>query len=676
MECLLSGLDGVMCMLDDICVTGETEAQHLDRLSAVLKRLEEAGLTLRKDKCVFFADQVEYLGYTIDKTGLRKSQQKVKAIVEAPIPTNVSKLKSFLGLVNYYRNFVPNASTILSPFYALLHKGSKWKWEAIHNYAFDAIKRCLASEKVLAHYNQDAKIILTVDASPSGLGAILSQIESDGVERPVCFASRTLNTAEKRYSQIQKEATAIIFGVRRFHQYLYGRATPFVLRTDHKPLLSIFGPYRGIPEVSANRLQRYAIFLSGYNYTIEYIRSADNSADYLSRASLPDDDLTSGNRGCSRATGFHDSLEPVEDRASYVNFVVDGSLPVTLHEIRNETCKDAILCKVISYINNGWPERVQNLLIKPYFLCKTQLSYENGCVMRGHKIVIPESVRNKLLLELHKSHLGIVKTKAEARSRFWFPGIDRTIENMIASCEICLQLRQSPARVPLALWPHPPQPFYRIHIDFLGPIHRRSYLIIVDAYSKWVEAYEMGIGTSSSSVINKLYEYMARFGLPHTIVSDNGTQFTSVEFKTFCLSNGIMHMTSPAYHPASNGQAECYVKVVKKGIKSCILSNNGISTDCKLWKYLFDYRNSIHSTTGCSPAQLVFGRKLRSRLDLINPTQPLPTSTTLTRHVENKQFLQCKAFKLRKTHHFETGDIVLYKKYSINKTIHGTKGLL
>ena len=168
MECLLSGLDGVMCMLDDICITGDTKEQHLERLSAVLQRLQDAGLTLRKDKCVFFENQIEYLGYTIDKNGLSKSKQKVQAIVEAPTPTNINKLQSFLGLVNYYRNFVPNASSILSPLYSLLQKGNKWKWDVTHDQAFNAIKRCLASNQVLAHFDQNAKIILTVDASPSG----------------------------------------------------------------------------------------------------------------------------------------------------------------------------------------------------------------------------------------------------------------------------------------------------------------------------------------------------------------------------------------------------------------------------------------------------------------------------------------------------------------------------
>ena len=557
MECVLSGMQGVLCMLDDVLVTGADRNEHLGRLNAVLQRLQDAGLTLQKSKCRFFEDQVEYLGYIVDKNGLKKSPQKINAIKNAPVPSNVKQLQSFLGLVNYYRNFVPNASSILAPLYQLLHKNTKWQWASEHDISFDSIKRVLCSDQVLAHFNSNFKIILTVDASPSGLGAILSQVDEHKIERPVSFASRTLNSAEKRYSQIQKEATAIIFGVRRFHQYLYGRSVPFVLRTDHKPLITIFGPNRGIPEVTANRLQRYSMFLSAYNFTIEYIRSADNSADYLSRA------ITSDSNGqvCDAGAG----TEFFEDRASYINFVTDGSLPVTLDLLRDETKKDMVLDKVVKYILDGWPKKCKISELRPYFLCKSQLSYENNVIMRGHKIVIPSKLRSKILEELHKTHLGIVKCKAEARGRFWFPGIDKAIEAMINGCEICVQLRPSPARAPLAQWLLPPEPFYRVHIDFLGPINNQCYLVIVDAYTKWPEVYKT-VKTTSDVVIDKLYDFMSRFGLIHTIVSDNATCFLSVEFSNFCKSNGISHVTSPAYHPASNGQAESYVKIIKKGL--------------------------------------------------------------------------------------------------------------
>lgn len=672
METVLAGTPGTLCLLDDVLITGRDRAEHLQRLHVVLQRLQDAGLTLQKDKCDFFKDEVNYLGYVINKKGINKSPQKVKAMVDAPVPNNVKQLQSFLGLVNYYRKFVPNASAIMCPLYELLKTGTKWCWTPKHDEAFIKIKDCLASEQVLAHFNPNDTPVLTVDASPSGLAAILGQIGPDGSERPISFASRTLNAAEKRYSQIQKEATAIIFGVRRYHQYLYGRAVPFILRTDHKPLLSIFGPYRGIPEVTANRLQRYAMFLSGYNYRIEYVKSADNSADFLSRVSLPEAPETPEGEGDMRCA---DAGAAILDRASYVNFVVEGSLPVTLEQLREETSKDVTLNKVITFVFNGWPKKTQDINLKPYHACRLQLSVENGCLMRGHKVVIPTKLQNAILTELHQSHLGIVKTKAEARSRVWFPKIDVALERMIGSCDVCIQMRPTPARAPIAHWDYPPQPFYRVHIDFLGPINGCTHLIVVDAYSKWVEVYNMKCATTSTATIERLYDFMSRFGIPHTLVSDNGTSFTSREFESFCKLNGISHVTSPAYHPASNGQAESFVKVIKKGIRTSILSGHGVhNANNKLLKYLFDYRNSVHTTTGFSPAGLVYGRKLRTRLDQINPTSPPPSCTTLANVVKNNQCSQNKLYK--NTQCFSEGTKILYKKYTFNGKFTWCKGVI
>ncbi|XP_045541844.1 uncharacterized protein K02A2.6-like [Papilio machaon] len=473
------------------------------------------------------------------------------------------------GLANYYRNFVPGASMMLSPLYELLKKNTKWKWTKIHSDAFLAIKKCLASDSVLAHFNQKAKLILTVDASPTGLGAILSQVGDDGVERPVSFASRTLTPAE---------------------------------------------------------------------------HSADNTADYLSRASLPG----AGERGARTTEAGRascaDAAAALCDRAAYVCFVVDGTLPMTVSELRHETAKDVILSRVMNHVLNGWPNKVVDLKLKPYFLCRNQLSVENGCLMRGHKVIIPSSLRKRVMDELHTSHLGVVKTKADARSRFWFPGVDEAIENFIGSCEVCTRLRPSPPRAKLVPWRFPPQPFYRVHIDFLGPLNGRTYLVVVDSYTKWVEVYDMNANTTSCAVVERLYEYIARYGLPKTIVSDNGPSFASQEFSRFCAGNGISHLTTPAYHPASNGQAESSVKVVKKGIRSSIMSSR-TAKECKLrlLKFLFDYRNSIHSTTGFSPAELVYGCKLRSRLDLINPKEPSSSFSALADVVHDRQQAQIVA---------------------------------
>lgn len=664
------GLEGVLIYLDDILITGIDKAQHMARLKSVLHRFQEAGLILRKEKCEFFKDELSYLGYIINKSGIRKSPEKVKAIVEAPIPTNLNQLQSFLGLVNYYRNFVPGASSMLSPLYELLKKGIKWSWTKKHDKAFNEIKNCLVSERVLAHFDPKATIILTVDAGPTGLGAILSLIDKDGLERPVSFASRTLSAAEKNYSQIQKEATAIIFGVRRYHQFLYARSEPFILRTDHKPLVSIFGPNRGIPEVTANRLQRYAIFLAAYNYRIEYVKSANNSADYLSRATIPTSVVQNTNGGAVTA-------DAREERAAYINFVVEGSLPIALEQLCSETKNDATLSKVMKYVQTGWPRKVNDKKIKPYFNCRLQLSIEKGCLMRGHKVIIPEKLQGKVLSELHSSHFGIVKTKAEARSRLWFPGIDAAIEQLIAACAVCVSQRPSPPRAPLAPWPYPAEPFYRIHIDFLGPIQNQMYLVIVDAHTKWLECYNMKNNISSSAVINKLYDFMSRFGIFRVLVSDNGSSLTSDEFAKFCSLNKILHLRSPIYNPSSNGQAESFVKIVKKGIRCALVQERSqAEITNKLLKYLFDYRNTVHSTTGKSPAELVYGRKLRSRLDLINPRSSSSSVPHRNNVVLEKQFLQSKYYGGCNNKSFRPGEDIHYKKYSTKNKFIWTRGTI
>lgn len=661
-ENTLTGIEGVLTYQDDVLITGCNRQEHLNRLQTVLEKFREAGLVLRKEKCSFFQESISYLGFIIDKNGLHKSPEKVNAIVNAKNPENVTQLQSFLGLVNYYRSFVPSASTVLAPFYSLLLKNAKWNWSQEHEDAFIEIKKEMASDRVLTHFDQNATLILTVDASPSGLGAVLSQLENDR-ERPISYASRVLSSAEKNYSQIQKEATAIIFGVKRYHQYLYGRDVPFILRTDHKPLLSIFSPNKGVPEVSANRLQRYAIFLSAYNFTIEYVRSEKNCADFFSRAGVTDSDTNSVGVGGANASADR-------DRAQYINHIASNNLPLQLDDVREQTNKDILMKQVCNFVMFGWPKHCDQTL-KPYYNCRYEISLENGCLMRGHKLIIPNQLRHTVLSELHRSHLGIIKTKCEARGRFWWPNIDKEIEVFIADCSICQTLRSAPPRVPLTPWPLPDKPWQRIHIDFLGPINAKTYLVIVDAYSKWVECFDMSCCTSTA-VIDKLHELISHFGLMETIVSDNGTAFVSSEFKSFCKENGITHVTTPTYSPSSNGQAEIYVKIIKKGIKS-IMASSSTKKDMqfKLRDFLLDYRNSKHSTTELSPAQIMLGRSLKSRLDLLNPhhqSSSSISSDTLQEIVRIKQCSQCNTYKGTRNVSFAPNETVLVCTYHKTST--------
>lgn len=279
MDQILSGIEGVVYFIDDVLITGATPEEHLKNVEKVLEKLLKCGLKLQKSKCKFFENEVNYLGYIIDKNGTRKDSQKVKAMLEAPRPTNLTQLQSFIGLVNYYRQFIKNFATHMSPLYGLLQKNKKFIWSRECESAFKKIKEKMASSEILTHFDPRLRLKLTVDASQYGLGAILSHILNDRSEKPIAYASRTLTNCEKAYSQIDKEALAIIFGVKKFHQYLYGNK--FTLCTDHKPLLSIFGPKKGIPVLAASRMQRYALLLSAYKYDIQYVKSKENTSDFF-----------------------------------------------------------------------------------------------------------------------------------------------------------------------------------------------------------------------------------------------------------------------------------------------------------------------------------------------------------------------------------------------------------
>lgn len=379
----------------------------------------------------------------------------------------------------------------------------------------------MTSHLVLYHYNPDLPLILSCDASNKGLGCVLSQILKDDTERPISYASRMLTKPESKYSVIHKEALAIYWGVRKFFQYLAGRK--FTLVSDHRPLLALFGENKALPVMAAGRLQRWAAFLSEFDYEFRHVEGHKNvGADSLSRLPLNvADELT-------------DSSNP-----DYLNFI-ERQLPINALQIRSATRTDIVLGKVCNYINNGWPIQVEDEL-KPFAVRKNELSIDQGIIMWGYRVVIPEKLRKPLLEQLHTTHMGICKTKSLARAYFWYPNLDRDIENMVKSCGVCMSMRSEPEKVNLIKWKETNRVFERVHLDFLGRVNGRSYLILTDSYSKWPEVFEMK-KIDTSCKIEKLRETFARYGLSEKIVTDNGTAFTSSSFSVFFVLEMALHM--------------------------------------------------------------------------------------------------------------------------------------
>ena len=544
MRKVLQGTKGTVSYMDDITVTGKNKAEHLRNLREVLRRLSEAGFKLNLEKCKFFQEEITFLGHRINRHGLFKDEKKIEAVVNAPCPKNPTQVKAFIGMVNYCGKFIPNLAKILSPLYKLQDKNS-FNWTEECQNAFLEVKREITADRNLSHFDPELPLKLVCDASNDGIGAALLHVYQDGSERPIAFASRVLRQAEKNYAAIHKEALAVYWGVCKFYQYLMGRE--FLLCSDHKPLSALFGEHRGIPTMAAGRLQRWALFLSGFNYKFQYIKGKDNgAANGLSRLPLS-------------------TTETAPEEHDYLNFICEDKIPISADDIAKATRVDPELSKVFLYVRDGWPSE-GNVNLKPYLQRANKLSIERGVLMWGYRVLIPEKFRKDLLEEMHGAHLGMNKMKAIARQYFWWPNLDANIEEFVRSCDPCGKFAKKPEKARLEKFPQANRPFERIHIDFLGPFNGKVYFVVIDAYSKWPEIFEM-TSTDTGRTLEKLREVFSRFGLPETLISDNGTQFQSAEFAEFCKNNGIRHRTSAPYHPATNGQAENMVGTFKNCLK-------------------------------------------------------------------------------------------------------------
>lgn len=589
MDKTLNGLVGTQCFFDDIIIQGKTKEELLQRLRLVFYRLREKNLKLNREKCKFFQTSIKYLGHVIDETGLHKTQERMEAVKSIRRPNNVNELRTFLGLANYYNKFIKNLATLLYPLNQLLRKNREYNWTEKCESAFVSVKREITSDNVLVHFDPKLPLVLATDASPTGLGAVLSHRYSDGTDKPISFGSRSLTECERKYSQIDKEATGIFWGLKKFYPYCYGRK--FILVTDHKPLVSIFDPRKALPAISATRLFNYAHFLSGFDYTVEFRRTTEH-----------------GNADCLSRFPSEEPHKQMIDVSTVFNTNQLDTLLVDSKVIAEETKIDETLKPILEALKTG--ESVER-----FGFHDNELSLHNGCILKGWRVVIPRKLQANILHELHIGHLGIVKMKNLARSHCFWKHIDNDIENMVKTCRQCCLKQNQPVKEFDHPWKTTNSPWERLHIDFAGPLNGQSLFIIVDSYTKWVEIIPTK-NTTSEWCVKELSKLFITFGFPLLIVSDNGTQFTSHVFEEFLKNNGVIHKTTAPYSPSSNGQAERFVQTVKNSLTA--MSDEKGTLDLKLQKLIIQLRQ-VKNSTGYSAYQLMFNRTIRTQLSLIHP---------------------------------------------------------
>lgn len=605
---ILEGLEGVINHIDDILVWGKNQEEHDLRLKYVFRKLKKEGVTLNKSKCKIGVKSVKYLGHIIENGKVKPDPERIKAIINLPQPSNISELRRFLGMINYIMKFVPNLAEKTKNLRDLLNKNSEWIWAAPQIQCFENLKKEITQHPVLSLYDPNKLSRVSADASSFGIGAVLEQ-ETNDVWKPVYFASRSLNETERRYAQIEKEALSITWACEKFKDYILG--TNFKILTDHKPLVQILQS-KPISSLSA-RLQRFRMRLSTFKYNVEHIPGKNFwTADTLSRAPLKDTFLNN---------------KDVLEEELFINSVIQH-MPysdVLLEQVRIAQRQNAQCVRLEENIKNGFSDK--NFYFWPY---RGEMSVNKGLIMKGNRIYIPPSLRQEMLKRLHTGHVGLTKCRRRAQQSMWWPNLTNDIKKIVENCPICTEHRINHVE-PLMPTELPKRPWILLGVDLME-FKAKKYLILIDYYSKFIEVAYLN-KTTSWDIITKMKNIFSRYGIPEEIRSDNGPQFSSEDFKDFSKEYGFIHAKSSPKFPQSNGQVERAVKIVKDILKK--------NTDIFLG--LLTYR-ATPLESGFSPAELLFGRKIRTLIPIIEKEME-PSWTKIQQNYRQKANLLKNKYK-------------------------------
>ena len=630
---MLSDIEGAINSSDDILIHGRNREEHDVRLHRVKKRLAEMNVTINADKQQLGKEAVKFHGVILTSKGLKVDPEKVKIINNFKRPKNVTEVRSFLGMVNYCSRFIKNHANLTEPLRKLIIKdGAEFRWSKETEKAFVTLKKELSDTHNLAFFNNKLKSEVIVDASPVGLGAILCQLEASGKPVVVAYASKALTPTEQRYSQTEREALAIIWGCEQFQVYLIG--TKFVVWTDHKALVPIFNNPAAKLSV---RMERWMLRKQVFDMEVQYLPGEWNAADYLSR-----------NPG--GGDGKLMKLAKVAER--YVNFITTNAAEVmSAEEIRKETDADETLSAVKKAIKDGRWYKLSKELKRTFEPIKQELTVSSGgIILRGDRIVMPNTLQAKVIEIAHEGHQGIEKTKRHLRSRIWFPKMDKMTEAAVKKCMACQVSTESKRREPIKPSLLPNGPWEDLSVDFYTRPNGEEIMVTIDDFSRFPVA-EIVRSTAFSQVWPKLNHLLAMLGIPKTIKTDNGPPFNGREFKAMADHLGFKHRKITPVWPEANGEVERFMRTLGKLMRTAVAEKKNWKEELEVFPR--SYRNTKHAGTGFTPAELLFGRKLRDRLpDLFHTDEAY----------KSRMKEQADKKRRAKEHGLQVGDWVLRRK--------------
>lgn len=586
MHKVLSGLDFCIPYFDDVLVASHDVPEHLEHLKQVFSRLDEYGLKLNPSKCVLGMESVSFLGCLITPSGVKPLPDKVSAIATFPKPENISELRRFLAMLNFYRRFLPKAAKTQAPLHEFLKDSKKndkrpVPWSDIATEAFEKCKTDLINATSLCYHSPSDKISINVDASDMAIGAVLQSHSAEGT-RPMAFFSRKLTPAEQKYSTYDRELLGIYCSVRYFRHNLEGH--DFIIFTDHKPLTHAF---RQKADSCSPRQLRQLDFIAQFSTDIRYVPGSDNTvADTLSR--ITEVSLT--------APDFQAIAQSQIDDEELKSFISD----------KNNSCV------------------FQPLSLEP--------NLKIFCDTSNRKIrpFVPSKFRLQIFNALHNlSHPGIKATKKLIQDRYVWPSMLKDITEWTRCCVKCQRAKVTRHNhSPLQDFDLVSRRFDHVHIDLVGPLPPNrgfNYLLtLIDRFTRWPEAIPISDISADSVARAFVSNWISRFGLPSKVTSDQGRQFLSCLFSSLnrLLGTKLTH-TSP-YHPSSNGIVERFHRSLKQGLR-CYDSNSWVDA---LPIVLLGLRSALKEDIQSTCAEMVYGTPLRLPGEFLHPSVPNPTDPT------------------------------------------------
>lgn len=561
----------VFTYLDDLIIASENFEEHVQLLEEVATRLTAAGLTINVIKSNFCVKELKFLGYIVNEDGLKTDPEKVSAVINYPAPNNIKEVRRFLGMAGWYRRFIKEFATSTAPITDLLKKSkAKFTWTEEANTAFLELKAALISAPVLANPNYEQPFCVQTDASDTGMGAVLVQGQGDK-ERVIAYFSQKFTSAQRKYMTTERECLAVLTAIEKFRAYVEG--TRFTVITDHASLLWL----RNLKD-PAGRLGRWALRMQAYDFELVHRKGKTNIVpDALSRSvNIIDFELIEP----SADPWYHDKLSKIASNPTeHPNYRIEKST-------------------ILQFVPQKGPR---------------------GIYYNEWRRLVPASMKERILKENHddplSAHMGYHKTLHKIKSRYTWPRMAADIREYIRNCDVCAASKASNQvlRAPMGNQKIVDRPWQIISLDFIGPLPRSKtgycyILVIVDSYSKFTLIKPLRKATAKATTDFLEKEVFLKFCVPEIIISDNGPQFKSKEFRDLLTKRKVKHWATTYYHPQAN-PSEAANKIIGNSIRAYVDTDHR-TWDAKLAEIACAMNTSLHSATKMTPYRALFGHEM------------------------------------------------------------------